>query len=148
MSYTNLLSTTIRDEFGQKYFTTKRMTVAKFKRQQKLVKYLERSCPITTKDTMVEVEDSVTVYDICSIDAVKDETGGWMWNDQHHAGSATNEVLTDDILDNSRKVLKWLRDNDYLGDDSKGKVKVAKDDYLVEIQIKSNGKPFLAIHLA
>lgn len=148
MSYTNLLSTTISDEFGKKYFTTKRMTIAKFKRQQKLVKYLERSCPIATKDTMIEVENSVKVYDICSIDVIKDETGGWMWNDRYYVGDTTNEVLTDDILNNSRKVLKWLRDNDYLGDDSKGKVKVVKEDNIVEIQIKSNGKPFLAIHLA
>ena len=146
MSYAQMITTTIRNEFDSKYGLKTRMTVAKMKKEQRLVKYLERSTPIKFKGAEESVSPD-TVYDICSIDAIKDNNGSWSYNDQYYVGQATDKVLTDDILNNSRKVLKWLRDNDYLDDSSKGKVKVVNDDNVVEIQMKSNSKPFLAIYI-
>ena len=146
MSYAQTITTTIRNEFDNKYGFKTRMTVTKMKKEQRLVKYLERSTPITTK-VVDEVKSPDTVYDICAVDAIKDDTGSWSYNDQTSVGQTTDKILTDDILDNSRKVLKWLRDNDYLDDSSKGKVKVFSDDNIVEIQFKNTGKPFLAIYI-
>lgn len=146
MSYAQMITATIRNEFDNKYGFKTRMTVTKMKKEQRLVKYLERSMPITTK-VVDEVKSPDTVYDICAVDAIKDDTGSWSYNDQTYVGQTTDKILTDDILDNSRKVLKWLRDNDYLDDSSKGKVKVSGDDNVVEIQFKNTGKPFLAIYI-
>lgn len=146
MSYAQTITTTIRNEFDNKYGLKTRMTVAKMRKEQRLVKYLERSMPITTK-VVDEVKSPDTVYDICAVDAIKDDTGSWTYNDQTYIGQTTDKILTDDILGNSRKVLKWLRDNNFLDDISKGKVKVASDDNVVEIQFKSTGKPFLVIYI-
>jgi len=146
MSYAQTISTTIRNDFDNKYGLKSRMTVAKMKKEQRLVKYLERSTPITTK-VVDEVKSPDTVYDICAVDAIKDDTGSWSYNDQTSVGQTTDKILTDDILDNSRKVLKWLRDNNFLDESSKGKVKVDSDDNVVEIQFKNTGKPFLAIYI-
>jgi len=146
MSYAQTITTTIRNEFDNKYGLKTRMTVAKMKKEQRLVKYLERSTPITT-EVVDEVKSPDTAYDICLVHTIKDENGSWIYDDQTYIGVETDKVLTDDILNNPRKVLKWLRDNDYLDDSSKGKVKVVYDDDTVEIQMKSNGKPFMAIHL-
>jgi len=146
MSSAQTITTTIRNEFDNKYGFKTRMTVTKMKKEQRLVKYLERSTPITTK-VVDEVKSPDTVYDICAVDAIKDDTGSWSYNDQTSVGQTTDKILTDDILDNSRKFLKWLRDNNFLDESSKGKVKVFSDDNIVEIQFKNTGKPFLSIYI-
>ena len=76
---------------------------------------------------------------ILSIDAWKNE--GWDWNTWHKIG-----MVESDILDKSvRHILKFMRDEGYLSNDSKGKVSVEDDQYNLVICERSNGRPLFAI---
>lgn len=132
MTYFNQLSTAMKSEFENKYGLKTRMTVAKYKKQAKMVKYLERSCPITVLKPS---------YVIRMIDPINCD-GQWSWNDSTVVGSFHED---EEILGDNRKLLKWARDNDYLNESSKGKVSVVDHGDMVEIVQKSNGMPIMAI---
>lgn len=78
---------------------------------------------------------------VLSIDAWRNE-GGWEWNAAYTAG----EYAKEDIPQTNRKLLKWLRDEGFLTEFSKGKVRVEQPyDSCTEIQLKSTGQPLFAI---
>lgn len=135
MTYSNQISAAMKSEFENKYNLNTRMTVAKYKKQAKMVKYLERSCPITVRTK----QTSQPSYEVRLVDAYKYD-GQWSWNDSTVAGKLDDISL----LDNNRKLFKWMRDNDYLDDSSKGKISVVDNDDVIEIVKKSNGMPMIA----
>ena len=80
--------------------------------------------------------------EIRGIDALRDEEGHWSWNESF--------VLADDVFWNSedftpRKILKQLRNWNFLSAASKGQVRVVDEGDLVEVQEKSTGRPVLAL---
>lgn len=78
-------------------------------------------------------------FKILSIDAWRYDDG-WTWNNWFHVGSID---ATD--CDNTRKLLKKLRDEGFLSDYSKGKVVVSDDQFNLVISDRYNGKPLFAI---
>ena len=79
--------------------------------------------------------------EIRGIDALKDE-GSWVWNESY--------VLADDVFwcaadFTPRKILRQLREWDFLAPTSKGRIRVVDEGDLVEIQEKSTGRPILAL---
>lgn len=81
-------------------------------------------------------------FELRSVDALREAEGGWYWNDSF--------VLERDIIMHedeitSRKVFKFLRDADYLADQSKGRLTLVEDWPVLEIQRSSDGRPFLAL---
>lgn len=84
------------------------------------------------------------IFELCSIDAWAEPEGGWCWNDSFRLEEGI--VFADDAL-TPRKILKALRDWDYLADGSKGRLRVVEDWPVIEIQNKSNGCPYLALQL-
>lgn len=80
--------------------------------------------------------------EIREIDAWRDEEGLWFWNESF--------ILADDVFWNSedftpRKILKQLRNWNFLSPSSKGRVRVVDEGDLVEVQEKSTGRPILAL---
>ena len=80
--------------------------------------------------------------EIRGIDALRDKEGLWSWNDSF--------ILADDIFWNAkdftpRKILKQLRNWNFLSAASKGQVRVVDEGDLVEVQEKSTGRPILAL---
>ena len=79
---------------------------------------------------------------LLSIDAWRDE-GGWYWNNSF-------TLATGVYLDNPtpRRVCRWLRENGYLTEQSKGRVRVDMGhsymDTMIEILDKSTNEPLLA----
>src|SRR5690606_16382588 len=76
-----------------------------------------------------------------SVDAIKDG-GFWIWNESY--------VLESDIYWpeqelTPRKILKHLRKLGYLAEASKGKVRVADEGEIIEIQEARTGRPLLAL---
>ena len=77
-------------------------------------------------------------------DALKDSKHGWVWNESY--------VLADDLVFcetelTPRKILRKLREWEYLTQSSKGRVRVEDYGELVEIQEKSTGRPIFAVLL-
>lgn len=81
---------------------------------------------------------------ILSIDAWKDNCG-WYWNNFYTIGNISKEDFKK--LDTNRKILKYLRDEDYLSEASKGKLAIENDDdeYNIVIVARDNGMPLIAI---
>ena len=82
---------------------------------------------------------------ILSIDAWKDITGSWTWNDVYTIGHIESEDL--EPLTTNQKLLKYMRDNGFLGHRSQGLVKIESDDSYITFLNRSNDCPFLAISL-
>lgn len=78
---------------------------------------------------------------ILSIDAWRDDHG-WSWNNWFNVGEIPlNEF---EKLNTNRKLCRYMRDNGYLSDYSKGKVMIADDQCNITF-CERNGKPVFAI---
>ena len=77
---------------------------------------------------------------VLSIDAWRDESS-WQWNNWYTVG----EFPTEYINKSNRFILKWMRDNDFLAESSKGKVTIEDDGYNITIIDRKNYRPLFAI---
>lgn len=116
-----------------------KVTKAKQRRMARMVKHLEMCFPTPTP---LEIEVHEMEYRIVTVEAWRCD-GNWTWNSSSTIGE-TNDI-TEDELNNPRKVLKWLRDAGFLDESSKGKVSVDNDGFVVEVQRKGTKEPILAI---
>ena len=86
-------------------------------------------------------------FRVLSIDAWRDIEGGWEWNNQYSAG--TVEFKTE--YPTNRQILKVLRDEGFLTDYSKGRIKINRfDDYYYpayEICEKGTGEPIFCVEV-
>jgi len=88
---------------------------------------------------------------LLQIDAIKDECGGWDWNNLSKLESGI--MITDDseLLTSSRKLLKYFRDNlQVLSEYSKGRVSIdwnndIMDGVLITVCNKNTGEPIFAL---
>lgn len=78
-------------------------------------------------------------YTLVSIEAWRNSEGGWDWNNQYKL----EEVEIDSNI-SSRKLCKWLRNNFYLNERSKGKVRVNNEYEIIEILNKATNEPIFA----
>ena len=79
-------------------------------------------------------------YRILSIDAWAGESAGqWDWNNWFHVGDI------EELPESNRAILKIMRDEGYLSDQSKGRVSIDDDQYNIVICDKSNNGPLYAI---
>ena len=84
-----------------------------------------------------------TVSKVISIDAWRDEMGGWTWNDAHYTGIDFPEEL---LEASNRKILAWMRDHGPLSEASKGKIAIVEyGERDLEFQIRTTGEPIFAI---
>ena len=78
---------------------------------------------------------------ILSIDAWGNSEGGWDWNQWYHVGEFPTK-----LLDKSNRVLlRWLRENDFLGKASIGKCAIEDDGFNIVVLQRSNNMPLYAI---
>lgn len=138
-TYTTNLIDTITAETAKTPITA-RSTKAKQRRLARLVKHLEMSCPVS-QTVVAEESDS---YKLLSISALRDDCG-WSWNDVSVVDEKVDMDTVDGLYGNSRKFLKFARDNGWLSEASKGKVKVEFSDDIIEIQSKNTSEPILAL---
>lgn len=80
-----------------------------------------------------------TKFRILSIDAWRD-FDSWTWNNWFNL-----EIVELDDKITNRGILKFMRSEGYLNDNSKGKVLVVDDGYNIEIQDASNKMPLFAL---
>lgn len=78
---------------------------------------------------------------ILSVDALHDGQG-WSWNAWYKIGTIDKQTF--ESLDTTRKLLKWMRQEGYLSDYSKGRVVVEDDQYNICFQ-EWNGRTVFAI---
>ena len=79
--------------------------------------------------------------DLVSIDAWK-EDGGWTWNASYYV---ERDIVMADSAITARRVTKMLRKMEQLSQWSKGRVKVSDEWPIIEVQLKSNGRPLFAL---
>lgn len=83
---------------------------------------------------------------ILSIDAWRDGDG-WTWNDLRKVGSVPLTVV--ETLTTPRKVLAYLRAENFLSEASRGRCRVEMDaggdGVLIEVQDRRTGEPLFAI---
>ena len=79
---------------------------------------------------------------ILSIDAWL-ENDGWVWNNWFKVGAITKEEF--EALTNNRKILRYMRDEGYLLESSKGLCSIEDDQYNIIICDRSNRRPLFAI---
>jgi hypothetical protein len=77
-------------------------------------------------------------YELRSIEAWREPEEGWYWNQSFHCEKVEFADPT------PRKVLQWLRENEYLTETSKGKVLVEDHGDVIEIIKKNTGEPIYA----
>lgn len=80
---------------------------------------------------------------ILSIDAWRNEGGGWTWDNWHAVGNIDRVEF--EKLDSNRKLIKWMRDNGFLSIDSAGKVSTDDDQHNIVICQRSDMMPLFAI---
>jgi len=103
---------------------------------------------ITVKNTL----DASGQYYNCkllSIDAWRDECG-WYWNNAIAEEHGIYIGHDSRLLDNTRRMLAWMREQGFLTEASKGKVTIdwhneIIDGLLVEVCCKSTGEPIVAL---
>lgn len=87
----------------------------------------------------------VTKYRLVSIDAWRNECGGWDWNNSYKIEDGI--MLPDDIT--ARKLLRFMRDSGWLTESSKGRVSIDWHNEMfepfIEILDKNTGEPLLAL---
>lgn len=79
--------------------------------------------------------------DLVSIDAWKEE-GCWTWNASY---IVERDIVFGEDAITPRRVLSLLRKMGQLSEWSKGRVKVADEWPIIEVQLKSNGRPLYAL---
>jgi hypothetical protein len=104
--------------------------------------------------TPIYDRETETTYYKCrllSIDAWRDPEGGWYWNDMHTIEEGIFIAEDSDLLDSSRKLLTYFRDNlCVLSDKSKGRVFVDFDNHMMDgvlivVHHKGTGEPLFAL---
>lgn len=116
-------------------------TKAKQKKLSRMIKCLEKATPFSVKSDPVEY----STYKLVSIDAWADE-GSWVWNNHFLVEEGIYIAEDSDLLGNSRKLLKWMRDQGWLSEESKGKLAVDWSDLdVIEIVNKNTREPYLAL---
>lgn len=85
-------------------------------------------------------EDAV---DILSIDAWSDGEGGWTWNQWFKVGKISRSQLA--ALKTNAQLMKYMRDEGYLKDASKGRVTIDDDQHNYVIVDKRSREPLFAI---
>lgn len=134
--FTNLATTINRIE---SHNNGQRMTKAKEQRISRLKRHLKMAVPVKTS---YEEESGYNVY---SISAVRDDSG-WSWDNKFKMNN-NSITINEETLHNSRKLLKLCRDEGWLSEMSKGKVKVDYvngDGQIVEIINKNTLEPLIA----
>lgn len=83
---------------------------------------------------------------ILQIDAWKnsERAGDYEWNNWFNIGQIDKETF-EQIEKSPRLTLKWLRDNDYLSEQSKGNCYIEDDEYNLVVKKRSNRCPLIAI---
>lgn len=80
---------------------------------------------------------------ILSIDAWGNNEGGYEWNNWFKVGTISKEDF--EKLDSNRKLIKYMRDEGFLSDCSKGKISIEDDQYNIVFCNKNNKRPIFAI---
>ena len=78
---------------------------------------------------------------ILSIDAWR-QPDGWQWNNWHKVGTFSEPA---ELLDNPRRLLRYMRKQGYLSAKSAGRVAIEDDQYNVVIVAKGTREPLFAI---
>lgn len=73
-----------------------------------------------------------------------EQAGDYSWNEWFDIGDM-DKATFETIGNSTRKILKWLRDENYLSDQSKGKLYVEDDECNLVIVKRSNHCPLIAI---
>jgi len=81
-------------------------------------------------------------YNVLSVEAWRSDLS-WTWNNWWNIGLISRQVLSK--LTSDRAIIKWFRDEGYLSEFSKGKVKLEHDGYNIVVCEKGNGCPLFAI---
>lgn len=80
-------------------------------------------------------------FKILSIDAWR-EGCDWSWNQWYNVGEIDTDIVN---IDNKRALLKFMRDEGYLSDASKGRVYIDDDQYNLVVCERANPRPLFAI---
>ena len=78
--------------------------------------------------------------DVISISALGNSSS-WDWNDVHYVGMAPASLTKR----SPRRILRWMRENDFLAESSKGKMEVVDDGYNLVIAFRHTREPLLAL---
>lgn len=78
-------------------------------------------------------------YNLLLIDAWNC-SGSWEWNQWYFK----EELELDENISN-RALLKFLRENEYLNDKSKGKILIEDGGYNLVVKVKATDEPILAL---
>ena len=87
-------------------------------------------------------EQIMKTFNILSIDAWREDSS-WTWNNWFLVGTITADEFQE--LNTNRKLIKYMRDNGYLSDYSKGKISIDDDQYNIVFCDRKNGRPLYAI---
>ena len=103
---------------------------------------------ITMKNTM-DASEQYYHCTLLSIDAWRDECG-WQWNDMFKVERDIYIAHDSRLLDNTRLMLAWMRQQGWLTEQSKGKLTIdwhneMADGLLCEVLNKNTGEPILAL---
>ena len=80
---------------------------------------------------------------LLSIDAWNNADEGWTWNAWY---AVEDDIFfSRDVLDDTRKLLAWMRDKGPLSEASKGKITVEDDGHNIVFSIRSTGEPIYAL---
>lgn len=96
--------------------------------------------------------DNIAIFNctLLQVDALKDD-GGWYWNNLFKLESGIMISEDSDLLNSSRKLLKYFRDNlGVLSEYSKGRVCIdwghdIADGVMITVCNKNTGEPLFAI---
>ena len=88
------------------------------------------------------MQQTKNLYTLLSIDAWHDSEGGWTWNNMFNI---ENDIYINEETANSpRALLSFMRRNNWLTENSKGKLRVEDTGYDIEIQKRGTYEPILA----
>lgn len=83
---------------------------------------------------------------ILSIDAWADcEPRSWQWNNWFDVGSITAAELAE--LTTNRKLIAYMRRNNYLGSKSAGLISITEDELNIVFCERTNDRPLFAIEI-
>lgn len=80
-------------------------------------------------------------FRLLSIDAWRNESG-WDWNNWYTVGEIDTAAVN---IDSNRALLKYMRDEGYLTEASKGRVYIDDDQYNLVVCERANHRPLFAI---
>ena len=82
------------------------------------------------------------MFIILSIDAWRDTEGGWFWNASYKIDTIARTEVENYT---ARKLLKYMRNANFLSNASKGRVAIEDDGDYITIINRDNGCPLFAI---